>query len=204
MSHATILIKRTLYEHQAHDIHPVSLEEHHAEQHAAMNPYQRAKTWLAIKITTGLGTMECAMIFVCLAVYGFPPDPTPQQLVQWVSQTLIQLTALSILGNGQQILGDIQEHIIREISKHVEIILHQDRENTNHLSKQDGELLMQTRRFSEQEEHLLKQDTILQRLMEKNIDMERHILALSETILQGRQGKPSFFARFKQKAGKHG
>lgn len=60
--------------------------------------------WLAVTVTNGLGSMPCAYIFMVLAVLGFPGfNATPAALVQWVSQTCIQLVALSIIALGQTI-----------------------------------------------------------------------------------------------------
>ncbi len=61
---------------------------------------------LALAITRGLGTMPCAYFFMVLALVGFPGfGATPQQYVQWLSQTFIQLVALSVLAVGQTLLG---------------------------------------------------------------------------------------------------
>jgi hypothetical protein len=153
-----------LYTRQPHNIKPTSLEEHRAERRALLNNYQRAKAWIAIKITTGLGTLECAVLFAALAIYGFPQNPTPQQLVQWISQTFIQLTCLSILGNGQQILGQIQEHIITEISKNVTIVLHQDTEMHRHIDAQDDELIAQSQQLRDLQEAVSNlKDTVIDR-----------------------------------------
>jgi hypothetical protein len=194
-----------LYEPQSHGIKPTSLEEHNAARWAILNTYQRAKVWIAIKITTALGTMECAFLFVCLAIYGFPQHPTPQQLVQWISQTLIQLTALSILGNGQQILGQIQEHIITEISKNVTIVLHQDTEMHRHIDAQDDELIAQSQQLRDLQEAVVNlKDTVIDR---DNAITE--LLAAMNTRLDAmtpKDSSSSFLKRLTrplQKAGKH-
>lgn len=196
-----------LYERQHHNIKSASLKEHQDERWALLNNYQRVKTWIAIKITTALGTMECASLFVCLAIYGFPQHPNPQQLVQWISQTLIQLTALSILGNGQQILGQIQEHIITEISKNVTIVLRQDQEMHRHIDAQDDELIAQSQQLRDLQEAVLnlkdiiidRDDTIAELLVAMNIRID--------ALRRSDSSHPSFFSRITrplQKAGKHG
>lgn len=59
---------------------------------------------IALLVTNALGSMPCAYVFVVLAIIGFPGvNATPPQLVNWVSQTFIQLVALSILALGQTI-----------------------------------------------------------------------------------------------------
>ncbi len=61
---------------------------------------------IAIAITKGMGTMVCAYIFAILAIIGFPGlSATPTQYFQWLSQTFIQLVALSVLAVGQGLLG---------------------------------------------------------------------------------------------------
>ena len=62
----------------------------------------------AILLTRGVGTMVCAYIFAFIAILGFPLlpfGPTATQLVQWTSQTFIQLTMLSVIMVGQAVLG---------------------------------------------------------------------------------------------------
>lgn len=61
--------------------------------------------WLALKITKGVATMWCAYLFAVFAVLGFPYGATSVSLyVQWFSQTFIQLTMLSIIMVGQDLL----------------------------------------------------------------------------------------------------
>lgn len=64
---------------------------------------------LALTLTAGVSTMECAYCFMLLAVLGFPySGGTPQQYVQWVSQTFIQLVMLSVISVQQKIMSDQQ------------------------------------------------------------------------------------------------
>ena len=71
--------------------------------------YTTAKYWLALKITAGVSTMECALLFAVLAILGFPGrSATAAAYVQWVSQTLIQLVMLSVLSVQQKITADRQ------------------------------------------------------------------------------------------------
>lgn len=61
---------------------------------------------IALAITGALGSVPCMYFFVVLALIGFPGlHATPQQYVQWVSQTGIQLVALSVLAIAQNILN---------------------------------------------------------------------------------------------------
>jgi hypothetical protein len=65
---------------------------------------KRFNDWLALRITTGVASMWCAYAFAVLAVAGFPGlHATVQLYVQWVSQTFIQLTMLSVIMVGQNL-----------------------------------------------------------------------------------------------------
>jgi hypothetical protein len=74
---------------------------HKAEQQA-----QGFNQRIALAITRALGSVPCMYFFVVLALIGFPGlYATPQQYVQWLSQTLIQLVALSVLAIAQNVLN---------------------------------------------------------------------------------------------------
>jgi hypothetical protein len=64
---------------------------------------------LALTLSGGVSTMECAYLFALLALLGFPGlHATPQQLVQWFSQTFIQLVMLAVISVQQRIMSDMQ------------------------------------------------------------------------------------------------
>ena len=66
--------------------------------------------WLAVKLTTGVGTMWCAYAFALLAIVGFPVGATnPTVYVQWTSQTFIQLVMLSVIMVGQNVISAAQD-----------------------------------------------------------------------------------------------
>ncbi len=66
---------------------------------------KRFNEWLAVKITEGVATMWAAYAFAVLAIFGFPYGAsTVVPYVQWLSQTFIQLTMLSIIMVGQGIM----------------------------------------------------------------------------------------------------
>ncbi|GAC1375706.1 MAG: hypothetical protein NVS3B21_36610 [Acidimicrobiales bacterium] len=84
------------------------------------NGYARFNKWLAIKVTTGVGSMTCAYIFSLLAFLSLPailsafkvfhstfPDWLVKAsliaLVSWIAQTYIQLVLLSVIIVGQNI-----------------------------------------------------------------------------------------------------
>lgn len=72
--------------------------------------------WIAIKITTSVGTMECAYLFALLAFWGGTGVDwhNSLQVVQWVSQTFLQLTLLSVIMIGSQLLGESTEKRAQE------------------------------------------------------------------------------------------
>lgn len=75
--------------------------------------------WLALKITKTVSTMYCAYFFAILAIIGFPyGSEAIKDYIQWLSQTFIQLTMLSIIMVGQELLT--QHH--KKHTKHLEDI----------------------------------------------------------------------------------
>jgi hypothetical protein len=65
----------------------------------------RVNSWLAVKISTGVGTMWCAYLFAALDLYVLPDAVKAGQLaiVQWIAQTFLQLVLLSIIMVGQDV-----------------------------------------------------------------------------------------------------
>ena len=62
---------------------------------------------IALLLTTAVGTMWCAYAFAILALIVFPQALAGGllALVQWISQTFIQLVMLSVIMVGQNVLG---------------------------------------------------------------------------------------------------
>lgn len=73
-------------------------------------------TRLAVKLTQWVGTMVCAYIFAIIAIIGFPNLFNTQiaLYVQWISQTFIQLTMLSVIMVGQSVISRKQELMAEE------------------------------------------------------------------------------------------
>lgn len=88
---------------------------------------RRFNSWLdkmAVKITGAVGTMWCAIIFTLIAVISLPDiiaevaaNHTIDPIIQWITQTFLQLALLSIILKGQNIASEKQEHIIRQIEE---------------------------------------------------------------------------------------
>ncbi len=94
-------------------------------------------TLIAVTLTKWVGTMICAYVFSLLAIAGFPFGSTSiPQYVQWVSQTFIQLTMLSVIMVGQAILSRNQELQADEQFKFVKQIY----DDIEHIKSQLAEL----------------------------------------------------------------
>jgi hypothetical protein len=79
---------------------------------------------VGLRITTFVGTMVCAILFGCLALFALPQavsDATsngfrPLPLVTWTAQTFLQLVLLSIILVGQRLQSERTE--ARDIETH--------------------------------------------------------------------------------------
>lgn len=105
-----------------------------------MKSWEKINTWLAVKITKAVGTMECAYIFALLAVWGgFGVDwHNSLQIVQWVSQTFLQLVLLSIIMVGQGLLGSASEKRAQEDHEKI-IVQFEEIKQIHNLNKQSIE-----------------------------------------------------------------
>ena len=68
--------------------------------------YDRANSWLAVRITRGVGTMWCAYAFTGIALISLKATLSEHSVnadVQWVAQTFLQLVLLSVIIVGQNI-----------------------------------------------------------------------------------------------------
>jgi hypothetical protein len=72
--------------------------------------------WLAVKITDGVGTMWCAYIFAAIAIYGGTSVDWHNafMVVQWLSQTFLQLVLLSIIMVGQKVISKASDKQAQE------------------------------------------------------------------------------------------
>jgi hypothetical protein len=112
---------------------------------------------VALILTTVVGTMWCAYAFTLLALIALPSAlGSPLTLIQWISQTFIQLTMLSVIMVGQNILG-------RASDKRAEMT-YNDADATFHESQQI-------------QAHLLEQDAAINTLLDKILKLEAAISA---------------------------
>ena len=94
---------------------------------------------IAIALTNGVGTMWCAYVFAALALIALPQaiHDGLLPLVQWVSQTFIQLVMLSIIMVGQNILGEASDKRAEATYKDAEATFHEAMQIQKHLKEQD-------------------------------------------------------------------
>jgi hypothetical protein len=97
---------------------------------------------LALLITTVVGTMWCAYAFAVLALIALPSalGSGPLAIVQWISQTFIQLVLLSIIMVGQNILGTAADRRAEMTYKDAEATFHEAEQIQAHLKAQDAAL----------------------------------------------------------------
>jgi hypothetical protein len=132
-----------------HVPHPqIELRKHRrpvkvADQLPRGSAYSRFNAWLAIKITTGVGTMLCAYIFAIIAFISLPAAIQSGQLIvmiSWIAQTFLQLVLLSIIIVGQNIAASASDKRAEDTYKDADATLHEAAEIQKHLLAQDTAL----------------------------------------------------------------
>jgi hypothetical protein len=103
---------------------------------------------IALALTTIVGTMWCAYAFALLAFVALPfaipgakqGDVTTGgvlQMIQWVSQTFIQLVMLSVIMVGQNILGKASDKRAEMTYDDADATFHEAEQIQDHLKEQD-------------------------------------------------------------------
>jgi hypothetical protein len=108
-----------------------------ADQHVGINGR------VAIIVTGVVGTMWCAYAFAILALVALPSaikSGDPLQLVQWISQTFIQLVLLSVIMVGQNIAASASDKRAEDTYKDAEATFHEAEQIQSHLKVQDDAL----------------------------------------------------------------
>jgi hypothetical protein len=133
------------FEHLCHP-HTRDMVEHKAappvkvaDQLKRANAADRFNAWLAIKITTAVGSMWCAYVFAIIAFIGLPAalKPGGEGIIAWIAQTFLQLVLLSIIIVGQNILSAASDKRAENTYKDAEAVLHEAIEIQRHLKAQD-------------------------------------------------------------------
>src|SRR5258708_601281 len=111
------------------------------------NGYARFNKWLAIKVTTGVGSMTCACIVSVIALISLPAILSQFQafhstfpswlvkasliaLVSWIAQTYIQLVLLSVIIVGQNIQSAASDARATKTFEDTEIVVDRLDEHT--------------------------------------------------------------------------
>jgi hypothetical protein len=105
-----------------------------ADEHVGINGR------IAILVTGAVGTMWCAYAFAVLALVALPSaikSGDPLQLVQWISQTFIQLVLLSVIIVGQNISSRASDKRAEMTYKDAEATFHEAQQIQDHLQAQD-------------------------------------------------------------------
>jgi hypothetical protein len=95
---------------------------------------------IALALTAGVGTMWCAYAFAILALVVLPQAIAGGllPLVQWVSQTFIQLVMLSVIMVGQNILARAADKRSLMTYQDAAATFHEADQIQAHLAVQDG------------------------------------------------------------------
>jgi hypothetical protein len=120
----------------AHKDHPVVTSDE-LPKDSAVN---RFNTWLALKVTGGVGTMWCAYAFAALAMVSLPSairSNSPVILVSWISQTFLQLVLLSVIIVGQNVLASAADKRSEATYNDADAVLHEAVQIQQHLAAQD-------------------------------------------------------------------
>jgi hypothetical protein len=121
------------------------------------SPAARFNAWLAVKITSGVGTMWCAYLFAILALLSLPAvlsgfhafkttfphwmvSVSVIALVAWIAQTFLQLVLLSIIIVGQNIQAASTDKRAEDTYKDADAVLHEALQIQKHLEAQDAEI----------------------------------------------------------------
>ena len=110
------------------------------EQFSTEGPIARFNTFLALKITAGVGTMWCAYAFAGLAAVSLPSAISSNDvvtLVSWISQTFLQLVLLSIIIVGQNVQSEAADARAQATYEDADAVLHTALEIQEHMAAQD-------------------------------------------------------------------
>lgn len=94
----------------------------------------------AVLLTRAVGTMWCAYAFAVLAIIALPDaigSGSLLPLIQWLSQTFIQLVMLSVIMVGQSIMSKAGDARADATYKDAEATFHESEQIQRHLVAQD-------------------------------------------------------------------
>ena len=116
---------------------------------------------LALALTVAVGSMWCAYFFAILALTVLPEaiHGGLLTLIQWLSQTFIQLVMLSVIMVGQNILGKASDKRAEMTYKDADATFHEARQIQEHLQVQDDALNAMMERLEKIEAGLSRPQT---------------------------------------------
>lgn len=131
----------SLYEHVPHPriasrTRPLNVAGHLPSKSAP----DRVNSWLAVKITSGVGTMWCAYVFAVIALISLPDAIKAGRpaIISWIAQTFLQLVLLSIIIVGQNIASASTDKRATDTYEDAEAVLHEALQIQQHLQAQDA------------------------------------------------------------------
>ncbi len=113
------------------------------DQFSREGPLARFNTFLALRITAGVGTMWCAYAFAALAVVSLPSAINSHDvvtIVSWISQTFLQLVLLSIIIVGQNVQSAGADARAQATYEDADAVLHTALEIQEHMEAQDRQI----------------------------------------------------------------
>ena len=141
-----VMAERTIYRYVPHRRTQARLAGQAArpvkvmDQLPAGSKPARFNAWLAVKVTTGVGTMWCAYAFTALALVSLPSAIASHNavtLVSWISQTFLQLVLLSVIIVGQNVLAAAADKRSEATYNDADAVLHEAVMIQEHLAAQD-------------------------------------------------------------------
>src|SRR3954453_13048781 len=102
----------------------------------------RFNSFVALKITKGVGTMWCAYAFAALALISFPDaiHSGRSAIISWIAQTFLQLVLLSIIIVGQNVQSSAADERAQATYEDADAVLHTALEIQRHMQAQDEQI----------------------------------------------------------------
>ena len=128
---------RVQFEHRPH---PRIVERRKSGPPTTVDEHVGINGKIALGLTAAVGTMWCAYAFALLALVVLPQAIAGGllSLVQWVSQTFIQLVMLSVIVVGQNILAKASDKRAVMTYRDAEATFHEAEQIQAHLASQDA------------------------------------------------------------------
>ncbi len=123
-----------------HRPHPQIAERRKTKPPTTVDEHVGINGKIALALTAAVGTMWCAYAFALLALVVLPQAISGGllSLVQWVSQTFIQLVMLSVIVVGQNILARASDKRAVMTYRDAEATFHEAEQIQAHLASQDA------------------------------------------------------------------